>query len=477
MIQSNFKAFAKAHKAGEAQLIWEKLPGDMETAVSAYLKLKQLSPVRALLESVHPGAGHRNRYSFIALDPDQIWKASEVTTKPLENLRKFINDSGLKIPSFLPPMAASVIGYLGFDCVRHIEKTGSFQKNPLAMEDAIFFRPRITVIFDSLDDSIFVITPVRPRGETSTAAFSKATDRINTVKRALARPLHDRPTAAPGQQADFASNIGKRAYITMVKKAKDYILAGDIFQVVLSQRFSASFKSDPFAFYRVLRTLNPSPFMFYLDLDDAIITGSSPEILVRCQDRKVTIRPIAGTRPRGRNQAEDAVLAADLLGDKKELAEHLMLLDLGRNDLGRVARPGSIRVTERNIIEHYSHVMHIVSNIEGEIKDNFCALDALLAGFPAGTVSGAPKVRALQIIRELEVDSRGVYAGAVGYFSANGNMDTCIALRTAIIKDGKIHIQAGAGIVADSVPETEWMECRHKAKALITAAETIAKKN
>ena len=481
MIQPDFKAFTKAYKAGTPQLVWEKLASDLETPVSAFLKLKSLSRYRALLESVEPGKGHKNRYSFIALDPDQVWTSSGssgsgASGNPLDDLRSFITQSAIDIPAGLPPMAASVIGYLGFDCVCHVENLKAFAPNPYDMEDALFFRPRISVVFDSFDDSLTIITPVRPSGGAARDSYAKARDRIEIVRKALAGPLKEQP-AFPAQKVEFATNIEKGDFIGMLEKAREYILAGDIFQVVLSQRFQAPFAGDPFTFYRTLRRLNPSPFMFFLDLDNAVITGSSPEILVRCRNRKITIRPIAGTRPRGKTPLEDAALAKDLLADKKECAEHLMLLDLGRNDVGRVAKPGTIQVTEQNVVEYYSHVMHIVSNVEGKLRDDLSALDALLAGFPAGTVSGAPKVRALEIIHEIETDSRGVYAGAIGYFSAGGDMDTCIALRTAIIKDGIMHVQAGAGIVADSNPEAEWVECRHKAQALIAAAEMVSGKS
>ncbi len=491
MVETLDPGFLKTYKAGNPQLWWKKISGDMETPVSAFLKLKPLSPYRALLESADPGSENKNRYSLLALDPDVIWSLNKGTVSittgaretqrnpenPLDDLRDFIAASALEIPDELPALAAPVIGYLGFDCVRYLEKVSAGNKDEIGVPDAIFIRPKIVLVFDSYTASIFLITTVRPApGVDAGAAVRKAEIRFSEIEALLhTSPAPPRKIAGDGAEISFTSNIEKGDFIKMVNRAKDYILAGDIFQVVLSQRFSADFDEDPFTLYRVLRGLNPSPFMFYMDFNGLAVTGSSPEILVRLRAGTVTVRPIAGTRPRGKNAAEDAANRADLLADKKELAEHLMLLDLGRNDVGRVSQPGSVKVTEHNSVEFYSHVMHIVSNVTGTLRPGLDALDALFGGFPAGTVSGAPKVRALEIIQDLESTSRGVYAGAAGYFSANGEMDTCIALRTAVIKDGVMHVQAGAGIVADSDAEEEWRECHLKAGALFAAAKVAAK--
>jgi anthranilate synthase component 1 len=350
------------------------------------------------------------------------------------------------------------------------------EPNPdtLGLPDGMMIRPTVMAIFDSVRDEVTVTSPVYvDKGISPKAAYARAQERISEVVDALDRPL-DHLTSQDVDASPIlaaASNTTPQEYAGMIAKAKDYITAGDIFQVVLSQRFEADFALPPFALYRSLRRVNPSPFLYYLDFDQFAVIGSSPEILVRVRDGKVSIRPIAGTRRRGETPSEDRALAAELLADPKERAEHLMLLDLGRNDVGRVAEIGSIKVTDKFIIENYSHVMHIVSNVEGTLSKKYDVIDALCAGFPAGTVSGAPKVRAMEIIDELEKHKRGVYGGCVGYFSADGEMDTCIVLRTAIVKDGKMYVQAGAGIVADSVPESEHQECVNKAKALFRAAD------
>ena len=370
-------------------------------------------------------------------------------------------------------MAAGLFGFMGYDMVRLMERLPDANPDRLGIPDAVFMRPTVMAVFDNIGDRVVIVTPVWPSAGPRAARGLRSRAR---AARRRGRGLRPRP-AAPHRLARRAtppvpvSNVTREQYHAMVERAKAYILAGDIFQVVPSQRFTVPFELPPFSLYRALRRLNPSPFLFYLDFDDFALVGSSPEILVRLQDGMVTIRPLAGTRPRGATRDEDARLAADLLADPKELAEHLMLLDLGRNDVGRVAEIGTMRVTEKMVVEYYSHVMHIVSNVEGRIRPDADALDALIAGFPAGTVSGAPKVRAMQIIDELEPERRGFYAGAVGYFGADGNMDTCIALRTALVKDGKMYVQAGGGVVADSDPETEYQESRNKARALIRAAE------
>nr|WP_305068659.1 chorismate-binding protein [Kordiimonas gwangyangensis] len=370
-------------------------------------------------------------------------------------------------------MAAGLVGYMGYDMVRQMEKLPAAKPDPLGLATSIFIRPTIMAVFDSVTNLITLVTPVRPSSDMSANEAQKAAEaRLDSMLDRLEGQIPLMPSVAMPEMQEAVSNTGRKRFYDMVEKAQDYILSGDIFQVVLSQRFSMPFELPPFALYRALRRTNPSPFMYHLAFEDFAIVGSSPEILVRLRDGEVTIRPIAGTRKRGATPEEDIALAEDLLSDQKELAEHLMLLDLGRNDVGRVAKPGTVKVTARNTIEHYSHVMHIVSNVVGELDaKRFDAIDALSAGFPAGTVSGAPKVRAMEVIDELEVDARGPYAGSVGYFSAGGDMDTCIVLRTAIVKDGVMHVQAGAGVVADSSAESEFQECENKARALVMAAK------
>ncbi len=490
-LSPTFEEFAVRHGAGQSQVVWTTLVADLETPVSALLKLADGLPNSFLLESVE-GGEVRGRYSIIGLDPDLIWRCrgnrAEINRnalgglgafepcadEPLAELRRLIADSRIDLPETLPPMAAGLVGYMAYDTVRLMERLPEPNPDPLGLPDGVFLRPTVMAIFDSVKDVITFVTPVRPEPNIGAReTYGKASERLkNAVARLAKGRIQPQQRAERGSAAQApASNMSRAAFCGMVKKAKQYIAAGDIFQAVLSQRFSLPFGLPPFALYRALRRTNPSPFMYFLNLDGFAIVGSSPEILVRLRDGAVTARPIAGTRPRGRDRAEDEALAADLLADPKERAEHLMLLDLGRNDVGRVAKIGSVRVTEQMAIEHYSHVMHIVSNVEGEIDGRYGAMDALRGAFPAGTVSGAPKVRAMQIIDELEPEKRGVYAGAIGYFSANGSMDTCIALRTAVVKDGTMHVQAGAGIVADSDPAAEYEECRSKANALVRAAE------
>jgi anthranilate synthase component 1 len=389
-------------------------------------------------------------------------------------LRTLIAESRIALPESLPPMAAGVFGYMGYDMVRQMEHLPAQKSDPVGIPDAMMLRPTLIVVFDTVKDVMTVVTPVRPQsGVDARAALARAVERLTRVVDLLDRPLDKSVADAnPGPiEAELRSNTSADEYRAMVQRAKDYIAAGDAFQIVLAQRFEAPFTLPPFSLYRALRRTNPSPYLYFLDLDGFAIAGSSPEILVKAADGTVTIRPIAGTRPRGATPHEDKALEDELLADPKERAEHLMLLDLGRNDVGRVAEVGTVRVTDQFFIERYSHVMHIVSNVEGRLDAKYDALDALAAGFPAGTVSGAPKVRAMQIIDELEKDKRGLYAGCVGYFSAGGTMDTCIVLRTALVKDGKMYVQAGAGIVADSNPDAEQQECVNKAKALFRAAE------
>lgn len=491
-----FNQFAKNHAAGRTQVLWHKLVADVETPVSAMLKLMEPDQPCFLLESVH-GGEIRGRYSIIGLKPDMIWqfhgqkaevapwadgKAGTFTpcTKPtLDALRDLLADSTIEIPEELPPMSAGLLGYMGYDAIRLVEDIPDTNPDEIGVPDGIFMRPTVLAIFDNVAGEIYFIAPIwkEQLSSDAQAVYAEAGARIEAMLRALQKGMdarhiyRDRVTTPP----PCSSNVTEAQYADMVNRAKEYIAAGDIFQVVPSQRFKIDYDLPHFALYRALRHLNPSPFLFYLHFGNFSLVGSSPEILVRLRHGKVTIRPIAGTRKRGADSVEDAALAHDLLSDPKELAEHLMLLDLGRNDVGRVSKVGSVNVTEKMIIERYSHVMHIVSNVEGELDGRYDAVGALMAGFPAGTVSGAPKIRAMEIIDELEPVRRSFYAGCSGYFSSNGNMDTCISLRTGLIKDGTLYVQAGGGVVADSDPKAEYEESRNKAMALIKAAEQAVK--
>ncbi|WP_420100844.1 anthranilate synthase component I [Bosea sp. (in: a-proteobacteria)] len=485
-----FAHFAPLYDAGAPQLLRRVLVGDCETPVAAFLKLRHATTGPAfLLESVEGGAV-RGRYSMIGLEPDLIWRCHRgqaAISRPalgeaflddprpaFESLRSLLAESAIPETDDLPPMAAGVFGYLGYDMVRLMERLPEPKDTGTGVPDAILTRPTLMVVFDAVRDEIHLVTPVRHQpGIAARHAYERAQERLDAVARALegALPSEAAIDIAGLPEPVTTSNTGEAEYLAMVAKAKEYIRAGDIFQVVLSQRFEAPFALPPFALYRALRRVNPAPFLCYLDFGDFQIVCSSPEILVRLRDDTVTIRPIAGTRRRGPNPAQDEALATELLADPKERAEHLMLLDLGRNDVGRVAEIGSVKVTDSFFIERYSQVMHIVSNVEGRIAPGHDSLAALIAGFPAGTVSGAPKVRAMEVIDELERDARGAYAGCIGYFGANGEMDTCIVLRTAVVKDGTMHVQAGAGIVYDSDPASEQQECVNKASALFRAAE------
>jgi anthranilate synthase component I len=484
-------AFAERYERGEPQVVWTTLVADLETPVSAFLKLGGGKAMSFLLESVEGGAV-RGRYSIIGLEPDLVWRAnggkveinrlarknsdafSPCPEPPLQALRALLSECRIVLPDSLPPMAAGVFGYLGYDMVRQMEELAPENPDPIGIPDAILVRPTIIVVFDGVKDSITIITPVRPdKGLDAKSALARAIERLANVVESLDRPLDKSLTVHEAGPIDVQakSNTTPEQFKAMVRRAKDYIVAGDVFQVVLAQRFEAPFSLPPFSLYRALRRTNPSPYLYFLDFGGFAVAGSSPEILVRVSNDVVTVRPIAGTRHRGATPQEDKALEEELLADPKERAEHLMLLDLGRNDVGRVAAIDTVKVTDQFFVERYSHVMHIVSNVEGKLARNRDALDALSAGFPAGTVSGAPKVRAMQIIDELEKQKRGLYAGCVGYFSAGGEMDTCIVLRTALIKDGTMYVQAGAGIVADSDPDFEQQECINKAKALFRAAE------
>ena len=469
-----------------------RLIDDLETPISAFLKLGWQETNAFLFESVEGGAW-RGRYSILTLWPDLVWRAfgeraeiargeaaiAENRFEPesddsLTSLRRLYRDSAFDLPSDLPPMAAGLFGVFGYDMVRLVEPLGVANPDPLGLPDAILTRPSVVAVFDSIAQEILLCAPVRPGpGEDVKRAADRAEALLDRAETRLRAESPKKPQPVPlSKPVTFSSAVSEATYGEWVNRAKGYITAGDIFQVVPSHRFESDYDRDAFAFYRALRRLNPSPFLFYLNFGPFQLAGSSPEILVRLREGKVTIRPIAGTRPRGATPEQDQALEQDLLADPKERSEHLMLLDLGRNDVGRVAKAGTVKVTEQFVVERYSHVMHIVSNVEGEARADLDPIDALLAALPAGTLSGAPKVRAMEIIDELEPVKRGLgYAGGVGYISANGQADIAIVLRTALIKDGKIHVQAGAGVVADSDPRAEYEETCHKAKALMRAAQ------
>ena len=488
-ITPEFNDFATVYDAGENQVIYTRLAADLDTPVSIMMKLAGARKNSFMLESV-TGGEIRGRYSIIGIKPDLIWKTEGnhvsinrmarfddeafITDdkKPLEAFRDLLAESHINLPHDLPQAAAGVFGYLGYDTIRHVEYLPNVNPDPIGLPDALFVRPSVVAVLDGAKGEVILVAPVWYDAAISArAAYAQAAERVMDAVRDLERPVTDpRDLGAANEVPEPTSNFTHQGFLDAVAKAKDYISAGDIFQVVLSQRWTQEFKLPPFSLYRSLRRTNPSPFMFYFNFGTFQVIGASPEILVRVFGNQVTVRPIAGTRPRGATPEQDKALELDLLADQKELAEHLMLLDLGRNDAGRVSKIGTVKPTEEFIVERYSHVMHIVSNVIGELADDQDALSAFFAGMPAGTVSGAPKVRAMEIIDEIEPEKRGVYAGGVGYFSAGGDMDMCIALRTAILKDEKLYIQAGAGIVADSDPQSEYMECVHKSNAIRRAA-------
>ncbi len=486
----NFAAFRSAYDAGHGRMLWSRTVADLETPVAAFLKLGDGKPNSFLLESVEGGAA-RGRYSIIGLDPDLIWRCRDGiaelnrdaraapfayvpdTRPPLESLRALIAECRMELPDGLPPMCGGLMGYLGYDMVRQMERLPAKNIDKMGIPEAVMGRPSLFAVFDNVNDLLTLAAPVYPRqGVTATQAWEAAHDRLANAEAALARPVpRALPPVALPPVAEPASNFTEAGFLAAIDTAKEYVASGDVFQVVLSQRFSIPFALPPFSLYRALRRVNPAPFLVFLDMGGFSVVCSSPEILVRLRDNIVTIRPLAGTRRRGETHEEDQALERELLADPKERAEHLMLLDLGRNDVGRVSALGTVKVTESFGIERFSHVMHIMSDVQGQLNEGRDALDALVAGFPAGTLSGAPKVRAMEIIEELEPDRRGVYGGCIGYFAANGSMDTCIGLRTAVVKDGVMHVQAGAGIVADSNPASEFEETRQKARALMRAAE------
>ncbi len=468
---------------GRPALVWREVVADTETPVGAAIKLFEEGRGDFLLESVE-GGEVRGRYSLIGLDPDLVfratgdraeinaqWQHSRSAFEPCEDgtlasLRALVESCRCDVPAELPPALACLVGHFGYETIGLVEKLPRPPEGELGLPDMLFVRPTVLLVLDRLSDALFCIAPVWQNG-----SIAQAEERIDEVLRKLSHSAGSaRYSADQHPEPALAPTMPAADYEAMVLRAKEYIEAGDIFQVVLSQRFTSPFTLPPMALYRALRRVNPSPFLYFLDMPGFAIVGSSPEILVRVRDGEVTIRPIAGTRPRGATAAEDRLAEQTLLADPKERAEHLMLLDLGRNDVGRVAQSGSVTVTESFTVERYSHVMHIVSNVTGQLDGSKDAIDALFAGFPAGTVSGAPKVRACEIIAELEPATRGPYAGGVGYFAPDGSVDSCIVLRTAVVKDGIMHVQAGAGIVADSDPAYEQRECEAKASALLAAA-------
>ncbi|NCO87361.1 MAG: anthranilate synthase component I [Rhodobacterales bacterium] len=491
----DYDSFRQGYEAGENQVVYTRLAADLDTPVSLMLKLAGAGRNAFMLESV-TGGEVRGRYSMIGMNPDLIWECRGTTARinraaryddeafevqvadPLTSLRALLAESRITLPDGLPAAAAGLYGYLGYDMIRLVEHLPDVNPDPLGLPDAMFLRPSVMAVLDGVKGDVILVAPAWVgSGLSAKAAYAQAAERVMDAQRALDRAVPQEARALGETRAPGApvSNFSHDGYLAAVRKAQEYIRAGDIFQVVPAQRWTQDFHEPPFALYRSLRRTNPSPFMFYFNFGGFQVIGASPEILVRVFGREITIRPIAGTRPRGATPEADKAYEAELLADRKELAEHLMLLDLGRNDVGRVARIGTVRPTEQFIIERYSHVMHIVSNVVGELAEGEDALSAFFAGMPAGTVSGAPKVRAMQIIDELEPEKRGVYGGGVGYFSAGGDMDMCIALRTAVLKDEKLYIQAGGGVVFDSDPEAEYQETVHKSNAIRRAAEDATK--
>ncbi|MEM8629773.1 MAG: anthranilate synthase component I [Pseudomonadota bacterium] len=489
MLTPEFSEFEEGFNAGRNQVVYSRLAADLDTPVSLMLKLAEARPDSFMLESV-TGGEIRGRYSVVGMKPDLIWRCQgtsasvnrearfdgsafhDTGTDPLTSLREIIAESRIDLPQGMPQIAAGLFGYLGYDMIRLVERLPDINPDPLGLPDAVMMRPSVVAVLDGVKGEVTVVAPAWASGGLSArAAYAQAAERVADAVRDLERGVTEPRDLGESQpEEEPQSNFSKEAYKAAVEKARDYIKAGDIFQVVPSQRWRQRFALPAFSLYRSLRRTNPSPFMFFFNFGGFQVVGASPEILVRVFGGEVTIRPIAGTRPRGATPEEDKAHELDLLADEKELAEHLMLLDLGRNDTGRVSKIGTVRPTEEFVIERYSHVMHIVSNVVGELNDDHDALSALLAGLPAGTVSGAPKVRAMEIIDELEPEKRGVYGGGVGYFSANGDMDMCIALRTAVVKDETLYMQAGGGVVYDSDPEAEFEETVNKAKAIRTAA-------
>ena len=483
-INISFKEFKKNHSNKKHQILFRTRACNQYQKVENLFKFLLAEKNSFIFESVEKGI-IKGRYTIIGLNPDKIWdinkniitldcsgKKTRIKSDPLKYVNKIIKDFNIKIPSQLPSMSSMLVGYFSYDIIRYIEKIPNKCKDDLKIPDIRLSRPKNLIVYDNLKKKIFYIENVY--ADVKIRNYEKHYNSINqkfdlyegfeNIK------LPEQFTFRPNKNL-IKSNTTKEKFKSLVKKAKTYIEKGDIFQVVLSQRFERKINKKPIEIYNYLRKSNPSPFMFYFNYKDFNILGSSPEILVRLRNGEVTIRPIAGTRPRGKNAKEDKKYELDLLKDEKELAEHLMLLDLGRNDVGKVSKVNSVKVTEKFKVEKYSHVMHIVSNVKGKFNNKFSLFETLLSGFPAGTVSGAPKIRAMEIIDELEKNKRKLYAGGIGYFTPNGEFDTCITLRTALIKNEKFYVQAGAGVVADSKPEKEYVETVNKAKALMRAVD------
>ena len=491
IFKPNHKVFERNYDKGKPQFLYTKFSADLLTPVLALIKFKK-EKYSFLFESVEKG-NKRGRYSLLGINPDLIWKCKKnvceiqrinqsqkikekIKIPPIESLKKLFRENKFQIPSYLPPMSAGLFGYLGYEMIKYFEKINLNNYDTLKLPDSIFIRPTIMIIFDNVNDKLFIIKTVWPQTQSATQAFKSSEKEIKKILYLLRKPskIQDKKKFTKEISSselfkNVKSSTNFKKFKKIVEKAKEYILSGEIFQVVLSRYFKKKIKSSPISIYRALRYLNPSPYLFYIKFNTFSIVGSSPEILVRLNGKTVTIRPIAGTRKRGRNKKEDKRLENELLNDPKEISEHLMLLDLGRNDISRVTKPGTVNVTDKMYVEYFSHVMHIVSNIIGEIKNKYDNIDALFGGFPAGTVTGAPKIRSIEIIEELEDFKRNIYAGSIGYLSANGNLDSCIALRTAVIKKNEIFIQAGAGIVADSNAKNEYTETKNKAMALLQA--------
>ena len=491
IFKPDLKLFKEKYDSGIKQVLFTSFAADVHTPISSLLKLEK-EKYLFLFESVERGS-QKGRYSVIGLKPDLIWECKDgiskikksnkniirkkINSDPLDNLRKIIEENKLKIPHNLPSIACGLFGYLGYEMIKYFENVKMIKKDKLDLPESIFIRPSLTLVFDNVNDKLYISKIISPNQKKALETFKLAESEIANLIQKITRPLKKSNLNLHNlsSEVDIFKNVKSNTtyleFKKMIEKAKKYIFEGEIFQVVLSRLFKAKIKSSPISIYRALRHLNPSPYLFFMNFKDFVIVGSSPEILIKLEDDKVTIRPIAGTRKRGKTKQQDRKLERDLLSDPKEISEHLMLLDLGRNDISRVTEPGTVKVTSKMYIEYFSHVMHIVSNIEGKINKTKNSTDVLFSGFPAGTVTGAPKIRAIEIIEELEKNRRNIYAGSVGYISNNGNINTCIALRTALIKKKQIYVQAGAGIVADSKPLNEYKETENKALAILTACK------
>ncbi|MBC10923.1 MAG: anthranilate synthase component I [Rickettsiales bacterium] len=488
--QPDLELFKKKYDNGQKQILYATFASDVHTPISSLLKLQKEKYI-FLFESVEKGS-QKGRYSVIGLKPDLIWECkhnkcsvndlnkkrvekSDTKISPLKSLRNFFKIHKIIMPQNLPSISSGFFGYLGYEMIKHFENINLSKKDSLDLPESIFIRPSITLVFDSVSDKLIITKIVSPTANNSKTAFNRAKTEIYEILKRLNQPLNKSELKIQTFKKkidvfkNVKSNTNYNEFKRMVKKAKEYIYEGEIFQVVLSRIFKKRIDVMPISIYRSLRYLNPSPYLFFMNFKDFVIIGSSPEILIKLQNDRVTIRPIAGTRKRGKNKNEDKKLELELLSDPKEISEHLMLLDLGRNDISRVSIPGTVNVTDKMYIEYFSHVMHIVSNIEAKLKKDNDSTDVLFSGFPAGTVTGAPKIRAIQVIEELEKSKRNMYAGSVGFISNNGDINTCIALRSAFIKKNHIYVQAGAGIVADSIPKNEFKETESKALALLTA--------